>query len=66
VCCRQFRNLIVNSTWIADKLIDKFRVQPDMPLYVIHNEVKERWRVDVNPSMMYRLRSKANRKIYGK
>ncbi|XP_062166992.1 uncharacterized protein LOC133873286 [Alnus glutinosa] len=25
-----------------------------------------RWRVDVNPSMMYRAKSKANRKIYGK
>lgn len=38
----QFRNSIVNSTWIANKLIDKFRVQPDMPLDVIQNKVKER------------------------
>jgi hypothetical protein len=37
-----------------------------MPLGVIQNEVKARWRVDVNPSMMYRRRIKANRKIYGK
>jgi hypothetical protein len=66
VCGRQFRNSIVNSTWIVDKLIDKFRVQLDMPLDVIQNEVKERWMVDINRSMMYRARSKANRKIYGK
>jgi hypothetical protein len=37
-----------------------------MPLDVIQNEVKERWMVDVNSSMMYRARSKANRKIYDK
>jgi hypothetical protein len=66
LCCRQFKNSIVTSTWIADKLIDKFRVQPNMPLGAIQNEVKERWRVDVNPSMMYRARTKANRKIFGK
>jgi hypothetical protein len=66
LCCKQFKNSIVTSTWIADKLIDKFRVQLDMPLGVIQHEVKERWRVDVNPSMMYRARTKANRKIFGK
>jgi hypothetical protein len=66
VCGRQFRSSIVKSTWIANKLIDKFRVQPDMQLHVIQNEVKERWRIDVNPSMMYRARIKANKEIYGK
>jgi hypothetical protein len=35
LCCRQFKNSIVTSTWIADKLIDKFRVQPNMPLGAI-------------------------------
>ncbi|XP_062173746.1 uncharacterized protein LOC133879231 [Alnus glutinosa] len=37
-----------------------------MPLGAIQNEVKERWRVDVNSSMMYRARTKANRQIFGK
>jgi len=32
----------------------------------MQNEVKERWRVDVNPSMMYRARTMANRQIFGK
>jgi hypothetical protein len=36
-----------------------------MPLDVIQNEVKDRWRIDVNPSMMYMARKKANKKIYG-
>jgi hypothetical protein len=54
VCGRQFRNSIVNSAWIADKLLDKFRVQLDMPLNVIQNEAKDKWGIDVNPNMMYR------------
>ncbi|XP_059454848.1 uncharacterized protein LOC132185016 [Corylus avellana] len=64
-CGRKYRNTIVNSTWITNKLIDKFRVQPNMPLEVIQNEVKDKWRVDVNPTMMYRARRKAKQKLYG-
>jgi hypothetical protein len=41
VCGRKYKNSIVNSTWIADKLIDKFKIQPNMPLDVIQNEVKD-------------------------
>jgi hypothetical protein len=37
-----------------------------MPLDVIQNKVKDKWRVDVNPSMMYRVRRKAKLKLYGK
>ena len=37
-----------------------------MPLDVIQNEVKDTWHVDVNPSMMYRIRRKAKVKLYGK
>jgi hypothetical protein len=37
-----------------------------MPLDVIQHEVKEKWRVDVNPSMMYRARRKTKQKLYGK
>ncbi|XP_059441949.1 uncharacterized protein LOC132174284 [Corylus avellana] len=51
---RKYKNSIVNSTWIANKLIEKFRIQPNMPLNVIQHEVKEKWKVDVTPSMMYR------------
>jgi hypothetical protein len=47
-------------------LIEKFRVQPKMPLEVIQHEVKEKWKVDVSTSCMYRARAKACQKIYGK
>ena len=66
ICGRKYRNTIVNFTWIAHKLLDKFRVQPNMPLDVIQYEVKDKWHVDVNPSMMYRARRKAKVKFYGK
>jgi hypothetical protein len=42
VCGRKYKNSIVNSTWITDKLIDKFKVQPNIPLDVIQNEVKDK------------------------
>jgi hypothetical protein len=37
-----------------------------MPLDVIQNEVKDKWRVDVNPSMIYKARRKVKQKFYGK
>jgi hypothetical protein len=37
-----------------------------MPLDVIQNEVKDKWHVDVTPSMMYRARRKAKQKLYEK
>jgi hypothetical protein len=45
---RKHRNSTVKSSWIADKLIDKFRTQPNMPLKAILREVKDKWCVDVN------------------
>jgi hypothetical protein len=66
VCGRKYKNSIVNATWIADKLIDKFKVQLNMPLDVILDEVKDRWKVDVNTSCMYRARRKARKQIYGR
>jgi hypothetical protein len=37
VCGRKYKNSIVNPTWIADKL----KVQPNMPLDVILDEVND-------------------------
>jgi hypothetical protein len=65
VCGRKYKNSIVNAIWIANKLIDKFKVQP-MPLDVILDEVKDMWKVDVSASCMYRARRKAGKQIYGR
>jgi hypothetical protein len=53
----------VKSLWIADKLIDKFRAQPNMPLKAILGEVKDKWGVDVNDWQMYRARRIAKEMI---
>ena len=66
MCGRQYKNSIVNATWISNKLIEKFRIQPKMPLDFIQHEVKEKWKVDVNPSCMYKVRAKACQKTYEK
>lgn len=41
-CTRVYMSSIVNSRWIAAKLYDKFKVQPDMLLRVIQDEVKRK------------------------
>jgi hypothetical protein len=48
ICTRQHRISAVKSPWIARKLIDKFRAQPNMPLKVILGEVKEKLGVDLD------------------
>jgi hypothetical protein len=65
-CTRKYKNSIVNSKWMANKLFDKFKIQPDMPLPVILDEVKRKWNVDVSRSQMYRARRKASKRIHGK
>ncbi|XP_062161919.1 uncharacterized protein LOC133868944 [Alnus glutinosa] len=63
-CSRVYKSSIVNSRWILDKLYDKFKIQPDMPLQVIQDEVKRKWNVEVSRSQMYRGRKKAGKRLY--
>jgi hypothetical protein len=65
-CRRNHKNSIVKSSWIADKLIDKFRAQPNMHVKAILGEVKDRWGVDVKKNRLYRARVLAKEKIRGK
>jgi hypothetical protein len=55
-CTRQHRNSAVKYAWIAGKLIDKFRAQPNMLLKAILGEVKDKWGVDVDKWQLYRAR----------
>jgi len=64
-CTRVYKSSIVNSRWISHKLFDKFKIQPDMPLEVIQDEVKRRWNVEVTRSQMYRVRRRAGKQIFG-
>ena len=56
----------MKSAWIVDKLIDKFRTQPNMPLKAIFGEVKDKWGVDVNNWQLYRARRIAKEMLQGK
>lgn len=64
-CSRVYKSSIVNSRWISDKLYDKFKIQPDMPLQVIQDKVKRKWNVEVSRSQMYRGKKKTWKRLYG-
>jgi hypothetical protein len=65
-CTRQHRISAVKSPWIACKLIDKFRAQPNMPLKAILGEVKEKWCVDVDNWQLHKARRIAKEMLQGK
>jgi hypothetical protein len=65
-CRRKHKNSIVKAKWIGDKLIEKFRAQPNMPVKEIVEEVKDRSGVDVEDHRLYRARRIAKDKIRGK
>jgi hypothetical protein len=63
-CTRVYKSLIINFVWIVDKLFDKFKIQLDMLIPVIRDEVKRNWNVDVRKSQMYKSRKRARKRIY--
>jgi hypothetical protein len=46
-CTRKYKSSIVTSRWIADMMIRKFRAQPNYPLKALHEDIKNKWNVDV-------------------
>jgi hypothetical protein len=65
-CTRKYKSSIVTSKWIADRMVHKFRTQPDYPLEALREDVKEKWNVDVSIRQLYMTRVKAKRQIEGK
>jgi hypothetical protein len=65
-CTRQYKNNIITSTWIANKLLDKFRIQPNFLIKALYENVKDNWNVDVTTRKLYRTRRKAYSKIFEK
>jgi hypothetical protein len=64
-CSWVYKSSIVNSRSILNKLYNNFKIQSDMPLRVIQDEVKRKWNVDVSRSQMYKGRKKAGKRLYG-
>jgi hypothetical protein len=65
-CTRKYKYSIVTSRWIANRMIHKFRVQPNYPLKALYEDVKEKWNVDVSQTQLYKARHKARQQIEGK
>jgi hypothetical protein len=49
-------------------MVNKFKIQPNYPLKALHEDVKEKWNVDVTNRQLYmaRVKVKAKRQIEGK
>jgi hypothetical protein len=63
---KHYKNNIITSTWIANKLLDKFRIQPNFLIKALYENVKDNWNIDVTTSKLYRTRRKAYSKIFEK
>ena len=46
-CTEKYKSSIITSRWIADRMVHKFRTQPNYPLKALCEDVKEKWNVDV-------------------
>ena len=62
-CTRKYKSSIVTSRWIVDRMVHKFRTQPNYPLKALREDVKEKWNVDVSTRQLYMVRVKAKRQI---
>jgi hypothetical protein len=65
-CTRCYKSSIVNSRWIADRMVHKFKTQPNYPLAALCEDVKMRWNVEVSFRQLYRAKEKAKEQIEGK
>ena len=65
-CTKKYKSSIVISGWIVDRMVQKFRIQPNYPLKALREDVKEKWNMDVSTRQLYMARVKAKRQIEGK
>jgi hypothetical protein len=65
-CTKCYKSSIVNSRWIADRMVHKFKTRPNYPLAALCEDVKRRWNVEVSLRQLYRAKEKAKEQIEGK
>jgi hypothetical protein len=58
-CTRCYKSSIVNSRWIVDRMVHKFKTQPNYPLAALCEDVKRIWNVEVSFRQLYRAKEKA-------
>jgi len=62
-CTRCYKSLIVNSRWITDRMVHKFKTQPNYQIAALYEDVKRRWNVEVSFRQLYRAKEKAKEHI---
>jgi hypothetical protein len=65
-CRRCYKFSIVNSRWIADRMVHKFKTQPNYSHVALCEDVKRRWNVELSFRQLYRAREKVREHIEGK
>jgi len=51
---RCYKSSIETSRWIADRMVHKFKTQPNYQLAVLYDDIKRKWNVDVSNRQLYR------------
>ncbi|XP_059670866.1 uncharacterized protein LOC132316402 [Cornus florida] len=64
-CIRTTKNKVVTSTFIANKLVNKFKNQPDISLKKLEQEVRDHFKVEVSEACLMGARKKALEKNEG-
>ncbi|KAF7823581.1 uncharacterized protein G2W53_021725 [Senna tora] len=65
-CCRSFRNKHASTKWLAKKIVEKLREQPDISGIDMYDHIKKNYQVQVGRGKVYRVIHAAREEIEGK
>ncbi|KAB1203081.1 hypothetical protein CJ030_MR8G005531 [Morella rubra] len=64
-CPRRYRLSQISFRWIAKKMIDQIKSQPNISVSAIYDEVKRKWQCETMWQKCYRAKKRALEQIYG-
>lgn len=64
-CCLTFNSTMASSKWVAEKVVDSMRTNPNIKLSEVIEEVRKNYMADVLVTMAYWGRKKAKEKLHG-
>ncbi|XP_038681999.1 uncharacterized protein LOC119982604 [Tripterygium wilfordii] len=64
-CERTNGNKMLNSKWLANRLVDKMRRNPKMKLVEIMQKVRDKYTIDISKTVASRARKRALEVVYG-
>ncbi|XP_038719959.1 uncharacterized protein LOC120012589 [Tripterygium wilfordii] len=65
VCERTNENKMLNSKWLANRLVDKMRRNPKMKLVEIIQKVRDKYTIEISKTVASRARKKALEVVHG-